>query len=53
MWIRPDIKSDGTEYYDMLMCYVYNVLVLFNSPIWKIEVIKAIFKIKGDKAEEP
>ena len=53
VWIRPAVKPDGTEYYEMVLCYVDDVLVLSHAPMRSIEGIKAIFKLKGDKAEEP
>ena len=52
VWIRQSINPNGTDYYEMVLCYVDNVLVLSHAPMRKIEGIKAIFKSKGDKSEE-
>ena len=28
VWIRPAIQTDGTEYYEIVLCYVEDILVL-------------------------
>ena len=33
VWIRPDIKPDGTEYYEMVLWYEDNVIVLSHAPM--------------------
>ena len=53
MWIQPAINTDRTEYYEIVLCYVENVLVLLHARMRKIEGIKEILKLKGDKAVEP
>ena len=49
VWIRPAVKTDGTEYHEMVLCYVDNVLAILATPMKTIEGIKALFKLKGDK----
>ena len=51
--IRPAVKPDGTEYYEMVLCYVDNVLEISATPMKTIEGIKSVFNFKGDKAEVP
>ena len=48
VWMRPAIKSDGTEYYKYSLVYVEDVLVISCVPMKKIEGIKChiIFDIK-------
>ena len=53
VWMRPEIKSDITEYYKYALVYVDNVLVISCAPMENIEGIKCVFKLKGDKAEPP
>ena len=36
VWMRPAIKSDGTEYYKYALVYVDDVLVISCVPIKKI-----------------
>ena len=48
VWIRTSIKPDRTEYYDMVLCYVYGVLSLSHAPMRTIEGIKKVFKLNGD-----
>ena len=49
----PEIKSDGTEYYEHTLVYVDNLLVFSFVPIKGIKGIKFVFKINGDKTEPP
>ena len=53
VWIRPAARPDGSEYYDMEFFYVDDVLVIAAEPIKTMDGIKAVFKLKGDKAEKP
>ena len=53
VWIRPAVKPDGTEYNEMLLCYVDDVLEISATPMKNIGGIKAVFKFKYDKAEVP
>ena len=53
VWIRPAINLNRNKYYGMLLWYVDDVLVLLHAPMRTIEGIKAILKLKDDKAEEP
>ena len=53
VYIRPAVKPDGTEYHEMVLCYVDNVLAISATPMKTIEGIKAVFKLKGDKVEVP
>ena len=52
-WIRPAVKPDSTEYHEMVLCYVVDVLQKLATPMKNIEGIKTVFKLKGDKAEVP
>ena len=51
VWIRPAVKPDGTEYHEMVLWYVDNVLAILAPQMKTIEVIKAVLKLKGDKSE--
>ena len=53
VWIRPAVKPDGFEYYELVLVYVDDVISISASPMDAIEGIKAVFKLKGDKAELP
>ena len=53
VWIRPAINGEGAKYYEMILCYVDDVLSISHDPMSAINGIKALFKLKGDKAEPP
>ena len=53
LWIRLSVKPDGTLYHEIVLCYVDNVLAISETSMKIIEGIKAVFKLKGDKAVVP
>ena len=53
LWIRPAVRPNGSEYYDMALCYVDDVLVIAAEPMKNMDGIRAVFKLKGNKAENP
>ena len=53
LWMRPAIKSYGTEYYKYALFYVDGLLVISCVPMKTIKGIKFVFKLKIDKAEPP
>ena len=53
VYIRPAVRPDGSEYYDMEFCYVDDVLVIAAEPMKTMDGVRVVFKLKGDKAEMP
>ena len=53
VWIKPSVKPDGSECYQIVLCYVDDVLSISDDPMKTIDGIKSVFKLKGDKAETP
>jgi hypothetical protein len=53
VWIRPAIKSNGFEYYEMVLVYVDDILCISEQPELTMKGIQATFKLKDDKIEEP
>eukprot|EP00980_Cylindrotheca_fusiformis_P019105 scaffold6452_cov132-Cylindrotheca_fusiformis.AAC.1 len=51
--MRPATKPDGTRYYEYVLCYVDDVISMSCKPMEAIEGIKAVFKLKDDKAAIP
>ena len=44
VWIRPAVKNDGTKYYEMVLCYVDDVLSIGHEPMRAIDSIQSVFK---------
>ena len=53
VWIRAALKPHGAEYYEMVLCYVDDVLAISDMPMRTIDGIRNVFKLKDDKAEVP
>ena len=45
VWIKPAVKLDGSEYYEIVLCYVDNVLTISYDTMKTIDRIKSVFKI--------
>ena len=52
VWSRPAVRPNGSEYYEMSLCYVDDVLVIAAEPMKTIDGIRAVFKLKVDKSEK-
>ena len=53
VWIKPAVNPDGSEYYEIVLCYVDNALVISDYPMKTIDGIQSVFKLKGYKEELP
>ena len=46
VWIKPTVKLDGSEYYDIVLCYVDDVLAISDDPMKTIDGIKSVLKLQ-------
>ena len=53
VWLQPAVTPDGQKYYEMILCYVDDIISISHAPMDAINGIKQTFKLKGDKAEGP
>jgi hypothetical protein len=53
VWIRPAIKENGFEYYEMTLVYVDDIMCISYDPKATMLGIQATFKLKDDKIERP
>ena len=53
VWIRPAVKPNGFEYYEMVLVYVDDILCISHDPKATMAGIQATFKLKDNKVEEP
>lgn len=51
VWKKPKTKENGFKYYDIILCYVDDVIDISERLMQTIEGIKSIFKLKRDKVE--
>ena len=47
------MNPEGAEYYEMVLCYVDDVLAISDMPMRTMDGIRSVFKFKDDKAEVP
>ena len=53
VWLKAAAKPGGFEYYEMVLCYVDDVMAISHDPSRTIRGIQAVFKLKGDAANAP
>ena len=53
LWLRPEVKPDGFEYYEYILCYVDNMLYISHNPRKSMKRIQEDFKLKGGNIEPP
>jgi hypothetical protein len=53
LWMMPDTKADGTEYYRYVICYVDDVAVTMESPQEFMDELALRFTLKEGSVQEP
>ena len=53
VWLQKAVKVDGFQYYEMVLCYVYDVLCISDYLMKTMKGIQLTFKLKDDKIDEP
>ena len=53
VWLWPAVKPDGFEYYEMILCYVDDVLSISYDAMKTMKGIQRKLKLKDDKVAEP
>ena len=53
VWMRPAIKNNGFKYWEYILCYVDDILVISDNPMQTMNNIGQKFKFKDDKAVTP
>ena len=53
VWMRPAIKKNGFKYWEYILCYVDDILVISDNPMQTMNNIEQKFKFKDDKAVTP
>ena len=53
VWMRPAIKSNGFRYWELILCYVDDLLCIHEDPTIALNQIQEDFKFKDGKIEEP
>ena len=53
VWIKAATKANGFKCYEMVLTHVDDVTSISEVPMRVTEGVKAVFKLKGDKAEVP
>ena len=53
VWMRPDAKEDGSEYYEYVLVYVDDCMSISMDAVGVLKEIQATFKLKGYKMDKP
>ena len=49
----PAVKTNGFEYYELILCYVDDVLSISHDPMKTMNGIRVNFTLKDNKVEKP
>ena len=52
VWLRKAVKSDGFQYYEMVLCYVDDVLCISDELMKIMKGIQRTFKLKDNTINE-
>jgi hypothetical protein len=54
VWMQPAMKANGFKYWELILCYVDDLLCIHEDPTIALKQIQnSNFKLKDDKIEEP
>ena len=53
VWSHPTTKSDGFEYYEVVLCYVDNVLAVSDDPKSTLEGLRSTLSSRTTKLLNP
>lgn len=53
VWLRPATKPDGYEYYEYVLCYVDDLLVLSHKPGDVMKILSTKYKLKDGSIKKP
>ena len=53
MWLQPAANLDGFEYYELVLCYVDDMLCMSHDAMKTMKGIQSCFKLKDNNIEEP
>ena len=53
VWIWKAVKADEFQYYEMVSCYVDDVLCISDDPMKTTKGIQSTFKLKNYKIDKP
>jgi hypothetical protein len=53
VWMRPTVKADGSKYYEYILCYIDDILVVSERPKRIMEGLEAKYVLKAGSVSEP
>jgi hypothetical protein len=53
VWLRPAVKSDGTEYYEYVLIYTDDILAINQKPQEILDAVDQAFKLKPGSVQAP
>ena len=53
VWIRAQVKPDGTQYYEYCLIYVDDILCMSHDPESTMKELASLYRLKDDKVAPP
>ena len=53
VWLRANQRSDGHRYYEMLLVYVDDILIVSHKPLLHVQALQCMYSLKPESLGEP
>ena len=53
VWMKPRVKPNGDKYWEYVLCYVDDILVVSHNPQKTMDVLSAKYTLKDGSVKEP
>ena len=53
VWMRPNVKPDGFKYWEYMLCYVDDILVMSHDPKAVMDFLASRYTMKDCSVKEP
>jgi hypothetical protein len=53
VWMKPGVKPDGTKYWEYVLCYVDDILVISHKPKEAMAYLQSRYTLKEGSVKEP
>jgi hypothetical protein len=53
VWMKPGVKCDGTKYWQYVLCYVDDIIVVLENPKATMDYLALRYMLKEGSVKEP
>jgi len=53
VWLRPNVKGSGFKYYEYILVYVDDLLIISHEPMFIVTTLKSQYRLKEEEVGKP